>query len=77
MDSPTRPHSVLRFGAFELDEVAGELREDGKACRLPAQPFRVLVLLAERAGELVPRKFSAICGAIAITSEWIAGLISA
>ena len=45
--------------------------------RLPAQPFRVLVLLAERAGELVPRKFSAICGAIAITSEWIAGLISA
>jgi DNA-binding winged helix-turn-helix (wHTH) protein len=55
MDSPTRPHSVLRFGAFELDEVAGELREDGNPCRLPAQPFRVLMLLAERAGELVPR----------------------
>jgi len=55
MDSPARPHSVLRFGAFELDEAAGELREDGKARRLPAQPFRVLVLLAERAGELVTR----------------------
>jgi hypothetical protein len=48
MDSPTRPHSVLRFGAFELDEVAGELREDGKACRLPAQPFRVLVRAYQR-----------------------------
>ena len=55
MDSPARPHSVLRFGAFELDQAAGELREDGKARRLPAQPFRVLVLLAERAGELVTR----------------------
>jgi eukaryotic-like serine/threonine-protein kinase len=55
MDSPARPHSVLRFGAFELDETAGELREDAKARRLPAQPFRVLVLLVERAGELVTR----------------------
>jgi DNA-binding winged helix-turn-helix (wHTH) protein/tetratricopeptide (TPR) repeat protein len=55
MDSPARPHSVLRFGAFELDDAAGELREDGIARRLPAQPFRVLVLLAGRAGELVTR----------------------
>ena len=55
MDSPAQPHSVLRFGAFELDEADGELREDGTARWLPAQPFRVLVLLAERAGELVTR----------------------
>jgi eukaryotic-like serine/threonine-protein kinase len=56
MDSPAQPHDVLRFGSFELDAAAGELREGGTSRRLTAQPFRVLVLLADHAGELVTRQ---------------------
>ena len=56
MDSPAQPLNVLRFGSFELDVSAVELRESGTLRRLPAQPFRVLVLLADHAGELVTRQ---------------------
>jgi DNA-binding winged helix-turn-helix (wHTH) protein/tetratricopeptide (TPR) repeat protein len=56
MDSPAQPHDVLRFGSFELDAAAGELREAGTSRRLTAQPFRVLVLLTDHAGELVTRQ---------------------
>jgi DNA-binding winged helix-turn-helix (wHTH) protein len=47
---------MLRFGTFELDEDAGQLRRDGAPVRLPPQPFRLLVLLASRPGELVSRE---------------------
>jgi DNA-binding winged helix-turn-helix (wHTH) protein/tetratricopeptide (TPR) repeat protein len=56
MDSPAQPHDVLRFGSFELDAASGELREAGKSRRLTAQPFRVLVLLTDHAGELITRQ---------------------
>ena len=45
----------LRFGVFELDLQAGELRKAGRAVRLPPQPFQVLALLARRAPEVVTR----------------------
>jgi len=45
---------LLRFEAFELDLRAGELRKDGaKPVRLPEQPFRILTMLLEHAGEVV------------------------
>jgi len=47
---------MVRFGSFELDEEAGQLRRDGTAVRLPPQPFRLLVLLVSRAGDLVTRE---------------------
>ena len=47
--------SVLRFGAFELDQRAGELRRSGLRINLPPQPLKVLTLLASRPGELVSR----------------------
>lgn len=47
---------MLRFGAYELDEDGRQLRRDGKPVRLAPQPFRLLVLLASRAGELVTRE---------------------
>jgi eukaryotic-like serine/threonine-protein kinase len=56
MDSPAQPQNILRFGSFELDAAAGELREAGTSRRLTAQPFRVLVLLTDHAGELVTRQ---------------------
>src|SRR5712691_1509007 len=48
--------SRLRFESFELDLRSGELRKGGVAIRLQPQPFKVLALLASRAGELVPRE---------------------
>jgi len=46
----------LRFGVFELDILAGELRKHGLRIRLQEQPFRVLVMLLERPGEVVTRE---------------------
>jgi TolB-like protein/DNA-binding winged helix-turn-helix (wHTH) protein/Tfp pilus assembly protein PilF len=48
--------SVLRFGAFELDLNKEQLRKAGVRLKLRPQAFRVLALLAGRAGELVTRE---------------------
>ena len=45
----------FRFGDFELDARAGELRRDGERIRLQDQPFRILMMLIERPGEVVLR----------------------
>jgi cholera toxin transcriptional activator len=44
-----------RFGVFELDLAAGELRKNGAKLRLQEQPFQVLALLLQRAGDVVTR----------------------
>jgi TolB-like protein/DNA-binding winged helix-turn-helix (wHTH) protein/tetratricopeptide (TPR) repeat protein len=46
----------LRFGVFEVDLRAGELRKRGVKLRLQEQPFQVLALLLERPGETVTRE---------------------
>ena len=53
-----RPDScrVFRFGAFEADVRAGELRREGVKVALQEQPFQVLVALLERPGGLVWRE---------------------
>lgn len=56
MSDGARPVSRLRFGALELDVKSGELRRDGALVKLQSQPFKVLALLALRAGQLVTRK---------------------
>jgi Tol biopolymer transport system component/DNA-binding winged helix-turn-helix (wHTH) protein len=48
--------STIRFGAFELDLRAAELRKDGHRIRLQQQPFQILVELLERPGEVVLRE---------------------
>ena len=55
MDRSSQPASSIRFGAFELDLQAGELRKGRVKIRLQDQPFRVLVLLLQRPGEVVTR----------------------
>ena len=45
----------LRFGDFELDPAAFELRRDGRVVRLGRQPMDLLLLLVERRGQLVSR----------------------
>ena len=46
----------LRFGVFEVDLRAGELRKHGVKLRLQEQPFQVLAMLLERPGETVTRE---------------------
>ncbi len=48
--------STVRFGAFELDLRAAELRKNGHKIRLQQQPFQILVELLERPGEVVLRE---------------------
>jgi cholera toxin transcriptional activator len=56
---PTPPPSsaakLLRFGVFEVDRAAGELRKQGVRIRLQEQPFQVLTALVENAGRVVTR----------------------
>ena len=47
---------LIRFGAFEADLRAGELRKHGIRIKLQEQPFQILALLLERPGELVSRE---------------------
>src|ERR1700745_879905 len=46
----------IRFGVYELDRDAMELRKHGVPIRLQEQPFRVLAMLAERPGEVITRE---------------------
>jgi DNA-binding winged helix-turn-helix (wHTH) protein len=47
---------IFRFGAFEVDPREGELRKSGLRIKLQDQPFRMLVMLLERPGEMVSRE---------------------
>src|SRR6266851_2421540 len=47
--------AILRFGVFEVDAHAGELRKQGVKIKLQEQPFRVLTVLLQRPGEVVTR----------------------
>lgn len=47
---------MRRFGVFELDLRAGELRRQGMKIKLQEQPFQVLTQLLEKPGEVVTRE---------------------
>ncbi len=47
---------VVRFGPYEADLCACELRKGGTRLKLQEQPFRVLMVLLEHPGELVSRE---------------------
>jgi hypothetical protein len=51
-------HTVpcFRFGVFDVDPRAGELRKSGTRISLQGQPLQVLVALLERPGEVVTRE---------------------
>src|ERR1700678_467956 len=46
----------IRFGIYELDRDAMELRKDGVLVRLQDQPLRVLAMLTERPSETITRE---------------------
>ena len=56
MSSPFGDHKVVRFGLFEVDLEAQELRKAGMRIKLPEQPFQILALLLHCPGQLVTRE---------------------
>jgi TolB-like protein/DNA-binding winged helix-turn-helix (wHTH) protein len=56
LTTPPSAAATLRFGIYELDLKNGELRKAGQRLKLQPQPFKVLVILAGRAGETVTRE---------------------
>jgi DNA-binding winged helix-turn-helix (wHTH) protein len=61
MAAPVQHSPVIRFGGFELDAANGELRKAGIPLKLHPQPFRALLLLAERRGQIVSREEIQLC----------------
>ena len=55
MDPAPSPR-LVRFGTFEVDLQARELRRNGVKVKLQDQPFQVLVALLDRPAEIVTRK---------------------
>lgn len=55
MAASTPTDRVLRFGDFELDVCAGQLRKHGVKLRLQGQPLQVLAVLLKHAGDVVTR----------------------
>src|SRR5215831_3317109 len=55
--SPAKPiDQIIRFGSFEVDIRASELRRSGLKVKLSGQPFDVLVALLEKPGQVVTRE---------------------
>jgi len=52
---PPGSNRIVRFGVFELDHSAGELRKSGVKLRLQEQPFQLLAMLLDRPGEVITR----------------------
>src|SRR5260221_14009059 len=51
----TMPGEVARFDQFEVDFRSRELKKAGVRVRLQDQPFQILAILIERAGDVVTR----------------------
>jgi DNA-binding winged helix-turn-helix (wHTH) protein/Tfp pilus assembly protein PilF len=47
---------LIRFGIFEADLSAGELRKGGSRIRLQEQPFQILAMMLERPGQVITRE---------------------
>lgn len=56
MPSSTAPTKIFRFGVFEVDLKANELRKNGLRLKLPEQPFQILAVLLEKPGEIITRE---------------------
>src|SRR6516225_10564113 len=56
MAAPVRPTQAIRFGDFEADLQAGQLRKHGVRIKLQEQPFQILAMMLEKPGEVVTRE---------------------
>src|SRR6267154_5314770 len=55
-ESLSSSQRILYFGTFEVNPQSGELRKSGVRIKLHGQPFEVLTMLLERAGQVVTRE---------------------
>jgi len=55
-DNSAAPEMSYSFGLYLLDPVNGTLTRNSARVRLQEQPFRLLLLLVERAGQIVSRE---------------------
>src|SRR5262245_56461034 len=55
MEAPGSEKRLLRFGSFELDLRARELRNGSTRVRLQEQPFEILRLMLQRPGDVITR----------------------
>src|SRR6201997_5052536 len=53
---PLPPHSVVRFGTYEVSLQSGEVRKAGLRIREQQQPIKLLEILLEHPGEVVTRE---------------------
>ncbi len=56
MPQPPRAPRVIRFGLYEADLAARELRREGSRVKLQDRPFEILTILLERPNEVVTRE---------------------
>jgi DNA-binding winged helix-turn-helix (wHTH) protein/Tol biopolymer transport system component len=54
-DSTAKERRIWRFGLYELDSGAARLTKEGNPVKVQDQPFRILSILLERAGQMVTR----------------------
>jgi DNA-binding winged helix-turn-helix (wHTH) protein len=47
---------IVRFGIFEVDLKAGELRRSGLKIKVQEQPFQILAVLLKHPGEVITRE---------------------
>ena len=56
MDTSPTQHQLVRFGRFEVNLAAGEIRKAGMRLKLAPQPFQVLQILLEHPQQVVTRE---------------------
>jgi Tol biopolymer transport system component/DNA-binding winged helix-turn-helix (wHTH) protein len=56
MEGLSTARKVVRFGLYEVDLAAQELRKSGIKIKLQEQPFQILALLLEKPGEIITRE---------------------
>ncbi|MBV8863834.1 MAG: PD40 domain-containing protein, partial [Acidobacteriaceae bacterium] len=56
MQETAKSARVFRFGVFEVNAATGELRKQGLRIRLQEQPSQLLLMLLDRAGDVVSRE---------------------
>jgi TolB-like protein/DNA-binding winged helix-turn-helix (wHTH) protein/Flp pilus assembly protein TadD len=56
LENRTHAKSIVRFGVFEVDLRAGELRRQGLKIKIQEKPFQILATLLESSGEVVTRE---------------------
>src|SRR5215470_2148965 len=56
MRARSRSPQVIRFGPFSVRPRSGELHKNGTTLKLQEQPFKILITLLARAGDVVTRE---------------------